>query len=75
MEDDMVNFFGIFDPGRFKRRAADEAPGKANFFGGAGPELAWGLVPLSRAEVEACYLAVKAPEPDEIASRNDREPV
>lgn len=72
----MVNFFGIFDPGRFNRRPADEAPAKANFFGGAGPELAWGLVPFSRAEIEACYLAGKAPEPDEISSlRKDSQPV
>lgn len=71
----MVNFFGIFDPGRFKRRAVDEAPAKANFFGSAGPELAWGLVPLSRAEVEACYLSGKAPEPDEISSSKTPEPV
>lgn len=72
----MVHFFGIFDPGRFKRRPSSEAPAKASFFGG-GPELAWGMVPLSRAEIEACYLAGKAPEPDDHLSRiqsDDRRP-
>jgi len=59
----MVSFFGIFSPGKLPRRAAAEAPRKANFFGGT-PDLAWGAVPITRAEQDACYLNSKAPEPD-----------
>ncbi len=59
----MVHFFGIFDPGTLARRREQEAPAKANFFGGL-PDLAQGAVPLSRAEQDACYLNSKAPEPD-----------
>jgi len=58
----MVHFFGIFDLGKLPRRGAPEAPAKASFFGGQ-PDIAWGAVPLSRAEQDACYLNGKAPEP------------
>ncbi len=58
----MVSFFGILSPGKFRRTASDEAPAKANFFGGF-PDAALGAVPLSRAEQDACYLNGKAPEP------------
>jgi hypothetical protein len=60
----MVYFLGIFDPGKLQRHAATEAPAKANFFGGL-PDAAWGAVPMSRAEQDACYLAGKAPEPED----------
>jgi len=59
----MVHFFGILGPGRLRRNEADEAPAKANFFGGL-PDVAQGAVPMSRAEQDACYLAGKAPEPE-----------
>ena len=59
----MVLFFGILDPGKFKRRHSDEAPGKANFFGGV-PDTALGAVPMSRIEQDACFLNGKGPEPD-----------
>lgn len=58
----MVSFFGILNPGRLRRASAEEAPAKANFFGGL-PDAAQGAVPLSRAEQDACYLNGKAPEP------------
>mgnify|MGYP001003741506 CR=1 FL=1 len=58
----MVYFFGILTPGNWSRRKADEAPAKANFFGGA-PDPAFGAVPMSRAEQDACFLYGKAPEP------------
>lgn len=58
----MVHFLGIFGPGRFQRQAGQEAPQKANFFGGL-PDVAQGAVPMSRAEQDACFLAGKAPEP------------
>lgn len=58
----MVSFFGILTPGKLARRTADDAPTKANFFGGL-PDVALGAVPLSRAEQDACYLYGKAPEP------------
>ncbi len=58
----MVSFFGILTPGTFRRVATDEAPAKANFFGGL-PDAAQGAVPLTRAEQDACYLNGKAPEP------------
>ena len=67
----MVQLFEILGLGRFKRRETNDIP---NFFGGTGPELAWGMVPLSRAEVEACYLAGKAPEPDDIPSLKRQTP-
>jgi len=35
LEDDMVHFFGIFDPGKFRRAPADEAPAKASLFRGS----------------------------------------
>ena len=60
----MVSFLGIFGPGILPRRAAAEAPQKANFFGGM-PDLAWGAVPMSRLEQDACYLNGKAPEPEQ----------
>jgi hypothetical protein len=60
----MVSFLGILGPGKMPRRAAVEAPLKADFFGGM-PDFAWGAVPMSRAEQDACYLAGKAPEPDQ----------
>lgn len=59
----MVYFLGIFGPGRLLRRPSAEAPHKANFFGGM-PDIAWGAVPMTRAEQDACYLNGKAPEPD-----------
>ena len=57
----MVHFFGIFGPGPLVRTEADEAPAKANFFGGL-PEAVADDVP-SRLELEADYLSGKAPEP------------
>ena len=57
----MVHFFGIFGPGLLVRNETDEAPAKANFFGGL-PEGLADDVP-SRLELEADYLAGKAPEP------------
>jgi hypothetical protein len=58
----MVHFFGIFDPGKFRRAPADEAPAKASFFGGARqPELV--AAPMSRAEQDLCFLYGLAPEP------------
>ncbi len=58
----MVSFFGILSPGKFRRTVSNEAPAKANFFGGL-PDVALGAVPLSRAEQDACYLNGKSPEP------------
>lgn len=58
----MVSFFGILTPGPLRRVSTDEAPAKANFFGGL-PDAAQGAVPLTRAEQDACYLNGKAPEP------------
>lgn len=58
----MVHFFGIFGPGKLARRAQDDAPAKANFFGGL-PDPAQGAVPLTRAEQDACFLNGKGPEP------------
>ena len=58
----MVFFFGILNPALGSPSAPDEAPRKVSFFGGA-PEAAFGAVPMSRAEQDACYLAGKAPEP------------
>lgn len=59
----MLHFLGIFGPGKLARTEADEAPAKANFFGGL-PDAAFGAVPMSRAEQDACYLNGKAPEPE-----------
>jgi len=59
----MVHFFGIFDLGRLPRHTAPEAAAKASFFGGL-PDAAWGAVPLSRAEQDACHRAGKSPEPE-----------
>lgn len=59
----MVHFFGIFGPGKLARRAEDEAPAKANFFGGV-PDAAIFSVPMSRAEQDACFLYGKTPEPE-----------
>ncbi len=67
----MVHFFGIFGPGKLARRAEDEAPAKANFFGGV-PEAAVFSVPMSRAEQEACFLQGKAPEPDVTETEEER---
>jgi hypothetical protein len=60
----MVHFFGILNPGKLKRRDAEEAPAKASFFGGM-PDATLGAVPMSRLEQDACYLNGKSPEPDE----------
>lgn len=60
----MVHFLGVFGPGHFRRQQSQEAPQKANFFGGL-PDAAQGAVPMSRAEQDACYLAGKAPEPEQ----------
>lgn len=59
----MLHIFGIFAPDFGKRGAEEEAPNKAVFFGGS-PDTAFGAVPLSRAEQDACYLNGKAVEPD-----------
>lgn len=67
----MVHFFGIFAPDFRKRGPAEEAPNKADFFGGT-PDAAFGAVPLSRTEQDAAYLNGKSWEPDtlnETASR------
>jgi len=58
----MLHFFGILHPGTKDRHHADEAPAKASFFGGL-PDAAFGAVPMSRLEQQACYLNGKAPEP------------
>ena len=58
----MVHFFGIFGPGPLARNNAEEAPAKANFFGGL-PSKAEDHS-FSRLELEAGYLTGKAPEPD-----------
>ncbi|MBJ3786943.1 hypothetical protein [Devosia sediminis] len=58
----MVHFLGIFGPDRFARSSGQEAPNKANFFGGL-PDAAMGAVPMTRAEQDACYLSGKAPLP------------
>jgi hypothetical protein len=57
----MVHFFGIFGPGPLARNSAEEAPAKANFFGGLSGKSEDGG--LSRLELEAGYLTGKAPEP------------
>jgi hypothetical protein len=66
----MVHFLGIFGPGRLVRQQGQEAPLKANFFGGLA-DAAQGAVPMSRAELDACFLAGKAPEP--APARDDPE--
>ena len=71
LEDTMVHFFRIFDLGKLPRHDAPEAPAKTSFFGGQ-PDIAWGAVPLSRAEQDACYLTGKAPEPDTAESSDPR---
>lgn len=58
----MVHFFGIFGPGPLARNTAEEAPAKANFFGGL-PGKADDSVP-TRLEQDVCYLSGKAPEPE-----------
>lgn len=58
----MVHFFGIFGPGQLARSNADEAPAKANFFGGLPGKASEDA--YSRLEHEASYLAGKAPEPE-----------
>jgi len=60
----MVHFFGILSPDFSKRTPTAEAPHKAGFFGGA-PDVAFGAVPMSRAEQDACFLQERAPEPAE----------
>ena len=67
----MVHFFGIFDLGRLPRHTAPEAAAKASFFGGL-PDAAWGAVPLSRAEQDACHRAGKSPEPEPEAALDPR---
>lgn len=58
----MVHFFGIFGPGPLARTNAEEAPAKANFFGGLPHRsVEEALSPL---EQDAIYLAGKAPEPE-----------
>ncbi|KKB08098.1 hypothetical protein [Devosia chinhatensis] len=66
----MVHFFGIFGPGKLARHAGDEAPAKANFFGGL-PDPAQGAVPLTRAEQDAWSLNGKAPEPSHASASGD----
>lgn len=61
----MVTFFGVFDPGHWTRQPSDEAPAKANFFGGAEPRLP--EPPLSRLETDLLFLKEQAPEPRELA--------
>jgi len=63
MERDVVHFFGILSPGKQSRRKAAEAPAKTNFFCGL-PDIAFGSVPMSRLEQDACYLNGKAPQPE-----------
>lgn len=58
----MVHFFGIFSPGTLARNSAEEAPAKANFFGGLPAKEADDV--LSPLEEDAIYLAGKAPEPE-----------
>jgi hypothetical protein len=58
----MVHFFGIFSPGQLARNSAEEAPAKANFFGGLHEKSTDDI--FSRLEREASYLAGKAPEPE-----------
>lgn len=58
----MVHFFGIFSPGTLTRTSAEEAPAKANFFGGLPSKADDGA--LSPLEQDAAYLAGKAPEPE-----------
>ncbi len=58
----MVHFFGIFSPGPLARTSAEEAPAKANFFGGLNVRPDEGV--LSPLEQDAAYLAGKAPEPE-----------
>jgi hypothetical protein len=58
----MVHFFGIFGPGALARNETEEAPAKANFFGGLSETR--DDTAVSRLESEACYLAGKAPEPE-----------
>ena len=60
----MVHFFGILNPGFGKRHASEEAPQKAGFFGGV-PDSAFGAIPMSRAEQDACFLSGQQPEPAE----------
>ena len=67
----MVHFFGILTPGFGKRSAAAEAPHKTSFFGGT-PDVAFGAVPLSRAEQDACYLQGKSWEPDVLPETGTR---
>lgn len=67
----MVHFFGILAPAFGKRSSADEAPYKTEFFGGS-PDAAFGAVPLSRAEQDACYLAGKSWEPDPVEQLSAR---
>lgn len=57
----MVHFFGIFGPGPLARSHTEEAPAKANFFGGR-PGRSEDIP--SRIEQEASYLSGKAPEPE-----------
>ncbi|MET3927956.1 hypothetical protein [Devosia sp. 2618] len=56
----MVHFFGILSPRFEKPVAASEAPHKRSFFGGL-PDAAFGSVPMSRAEQDACYLSGAVP--------------
>lgn len=67
----MMHFLGILSPGKLRRGASAEAPGKANFFGGL-PDVAWGAVPMSRLEQDACFLSGKLPDPDERELRDPR---
>lgn len=65
----MVHFFGILSPDFGKRVAAADAPHKAGFFGGM-PDSAFGAIPMSRAEQDACFLSGRLPEPAD----EDRDP-
>jgi hypothetical protein len=61
----MVHFFGILSPISSKRSEVETTPpGKVSFFGGV-TDFAFGSVPMSRAEQDACFLAERWPEPAE----------
>ena len=64
----MVHFFGIFGPGPLARNTAEEAPAKANFFGGL-PGKADDSVP-TRLERDICSLSGQAPEPETCLGRD-----
>jgi hypothetical protein len=65
----MVHFFGILGPGPLARNHTEEAPAKANFFGGL-PDRSEDIP--SRLEQEASYLSGKAPEPKARSHRDEK---